>query len=283
MTTNPPLGDRITVLRGALPALAGFEQVNHQASGDELGSVVTLLDTLAAEAARVRTAVIADPADGLRSGEDLYTRAGATLLSPDILRRIACNAHLVPVVLGSTGELLDQGREVRLFNRAQRRALGRRDRHCTFPGCDSPPTWTRAHHVLHWFDGGDSSMENAALPCEHHHTLVHTRRLWAEVRETPDEHGRHVVWDLSPGSYDLALRRREAERAAEDPPPLTPARWDELAHAALSPDPTERAWGHHLLPWYDPEPWTDDVRAALLDPLIWDDDPTHHDTTTVAA
>ena len=58
------------------------------------------------------------------------------------------------------------------------------------------------HHVKHWLDGGLSDLDNAALLCQRHHTYVHDNRLAAEVRHVPDESGRHVVWDIRPGSYD---------------------------------------------------------------------------------
>ncbi|MBM6402875.1 DUF222 domain-containing protein [Phycicoccus sp. CSK15P-2] len=139
------------------------------------------------------------------AGEVIGSTADGTLLSPETLRRIACDAALVPYVLGTEGEVLDVGRVARLFTRAQRRLLRRRDRGCTYPGCSAPPDWARAHHVRHWADGGATDVSNAALLCQRHHTLVHRRRLWAQVRERPDGHGRSVVWDLTDGSYDRQL------------------------------------------------------------------------------
>ena len=77
----------------------------------------------------------------------------------------------------------------------------------TRPGCDAPGAWTNVHHVHHWFDGGTTDLDNAALLCQRHHTQVHTKRLWADVRDTPDDSGRYVHWDLTPGSYDRELER----------------------------------------------------------------------------
>jgi hypothetical protein len=139
------------------------------------------------------------------AGEVLGSTASGTLLGAETLRRMCCDAALIPAVLGSDGEQLDQGRVARLFTRAQRRAIWRRDRSCTYPGCTAPAAWTRVHHLHHWADGGESNMDNAALLCQRHHTHVHTRRLWAQVRHKPDPDGRHVHWDLTPGSYDRAL------------------------------------------------------------------------------
>lgn len=180
-------------------------------------------------------------------GEVLGSTATGTTLSIETLRRLSCEADLIPHVLGTDGEDLDLGRVVRLFNRAQRRRLMRRDRGCTFPGCTAPAAWSRAHHVLHWADGGRSDIRNAALLCQRHHTFVHERRLFAHVRQRPDELGRYVVWDLSPGSYDRHLERLRAERSAGDPRPLTPERFRELVGELTSSDWVERKVAEHEL------------------------------------
>ena len=204
----------------------------------------------------------------LCSGDVLGSRATGTLLSPEVLRRMACEADLIPHVLGAEGEHLDQGRETRLFDRAQRRQLMRRDKHCTYPGCDRPAAWTRAHHVLHWWDHGRSELDNAALLCERHHTIVHQRRLWADVRRTPDAHGRFVVWDLTEGSYDTELARRRAERAANDPPPLTPERWEAILRGLRSGDLAEQLWARHQAQWYDQG--DEAFVPTFFDPRVWD-------------
>ncbi|NHA66836.1 HNH endonuclease signature motif containing protein [Phycicoccus flavus] len=186
-------------------------------------------------------------------GEVLGSTASGTVLSPEILRRICCEADLVPVVLGVAGEDLDLGRVVRLFTRAQRRRLWRRDRGCTYPGCAAPAAWTRAHHVLHWADGGPSDLDNAALLCQRHHTHVHERRLVAEVRRRPDDRGRYVLWDLSPGSYDRRLDQLRAERAALDPPPMTPQRLESLIDAVVDKDPGVRRWARSRIGRDEPD------------------------------
>jgi hypothetical protein len=134
-----------------------------------------------------------------------------TLLAPETMRRLACNASVIPAVLGSDGEILDQGRAVRFFTPAQTRRLWLRDGGCTFPGCSMPPHWTDAHHLVHWADFGSSDLGNAALLCERHHTIVHSRRLTGQV--VSHGAGERVEWDLARGSYDALL----AERAAREP------------------------------------------------------------------
>lgn len=108
--------------------------------------------------------------------------------------------------------MVDWGRAVRFFTPAQVRRLWLRDRGCTYPGCDAPPQWADAHHLVHWADFGPSNLANAALLCERHHTIVHTRRLAGRLVRDAD--GEHVVWDLTRGSYDELLARRAAQEPA---------------------------------------------------------------------
>jgi hypothetical protein len=193
-------------------------------------------------------------------GEVLGSTATGTVLSPEVLRRISCEAELVPHVLGTAGEDLDLGRVVRLFTRAQRRRLLRRDRCCTYPGCTAPASWSRAHHVVHWADGGPSDIDNAAMLCQRHHTVVHKRRLIAEVRRKPDEQGRYVVWDLTEGGYDRHLERLRAEQAANDPPPLTAERLRMLVDTIRCDDPEEQRWARYELELGQPdEPWYEEL------------------------
>ncbi|TKI61249.1 HNH endonuclease signature motif containing protein, partial [Nocardioides jishulii] len=88
-------------------------------------------------------------------------------------RRLACNARIIPAVLGSDSEVLDLGRASRLFTKAQRRALILRDRTCRAEGCDIPGTWSEAHHLRPWQGGGETDLHNAVLLCSHHHHRVH--------------------------------------------------------------------------------------------------------------
>ncbi len=101
------------------------------------------------------------------------------------LRRVCCDADLVPAVLGGASEVLDVGRAQRLVTRAIRTALTLRDGGCVFPGCDTPATACEAHHVVPWWDDGPTSLTNLALLCHHHHALVE-----------PTKDGRRDQWRL---------------------------------------------------------------------------------------
>jgi hypothetical protein len=94
-------------------------------------------------------------------------------LDVSAVRRLCCDAEIIPVVLGSASEVLDVGRLARLVTPAIWRALVARDQHCRFPGCNRPPLMCHAHHVVHWADGGPTSLANLVLLCGHHHRLMH--------------------------------------------------------------------------------------------------------------
>jgi hypothetical protein len=95
------------------------------------------------------------------------------LITPRHIRRLACDADLIPVVLGSAGQVLDAGRAERLFTEEQRKVLYARDRGCTSPGCTVPVPGCEAHHVIPWSRGGPTDIANGALACPFHHHLVH--------------------------------------------------------------------------------------------------------------
>ncbi|MFB9239248.1 DUF222 domain-containing protein [Plantactinospora siamensis] len=105
-------------------------------------------------------------------------------LSAATVRRLACDARILPAVLNGRGQVLDVGRQRRLFTGPIRRALVLRDGGCAFPGCDRPPHWAQGHHIRHWSDGGDTSVANGVLLCGHHHRAVH-QDGWV-VRMTAD-------------------------------------------------------------------------------------------------
>lgn len=94
-------------------------------------------------------------------------------LSASAVRRLACDAEIIPAVLGSHGQILDMGRAHRLVTPAIWLALVLRDSHCAFPGCTRPPIACDAHHINHWADGGATDLDNLMLICRKHHTLVH--------------------------------------------------------------------------------------------------------------
>ena len=107
-----------------------------------------------------------------RTDEMGLTDAGVEL-PPEIVRRMACDAEIIPIILGSPGGPADAGRSRRTVSLRLRRLLVARDRHCRWPGCHEPPSRCDAHHIWHWIDGGPTNLDNLVLLCHRHHHLVH--------------------------------------------------------------------------------------------------------------
>jgi hypothetical protein len=101
------------------------------------------------------------------------TLDSGALVDAGTVRRWACDAEIVPMVLGSKSEPLDVGRVSRTVPDALRRALNLRDGGCAFPGCTRRPRRCHAHHVNHWVDGGPTCLANLVLLCRFHHQLIH--------------------------------------------------------------------------------------------------------------
>ncbi len=122
--------------------------------------------------------------------QDLKTGVGKATLGdtgtmPAAEARVhACDAMIIPAVLGEKSEPLNLGRLRRLISAGLRRALFLRDRGCAFPGCHRPPRHCQGHHIRHWADGGPTDLTNLVLMCAHHHRLLH-RSGW-EVRIAAD-------------------------------------------------------------------------------------------------
>ena len=101
-----------------------------------------------------------------------------TRLAAETARRLACDCGIVRVERGPGGEVLNIGRKSRSLPSALRRALEVRDRGCRFPGCGL--RFTDGHHLVHWADGGETSLRNTMLLCRVHHRLVHEGRWTVE-------------------------------------------------------------------------------------------------------
>jgi hypothetical protein len=88
-------------------------------------------------------------------------------------RRLACEAGIIPAVLGGAGQPLDVGRKNRFHNEPQRIAIGIRDGRCTAEGCDWPPGLCHVHHEVPWSKGGRTSVTDGRLLCPKHHSMAH--------------------------------------------------------------------------------------------------------------
>lgn len=132
---------------------------------------------------------------------------GEEPLSPANTRRLACDAEVLPVLLGGQSRPLDVGRARRTAPAHIRTALLARDGQCAFPRCDRPPGLPEAHHIQHWADGGPTSVDNMVMLCGHHHRTVHAQG-WGI--------------DLSTGTPAFTPPAGTASGTGADPPPARP-------------------------------------------------------------
>lgn len=128
--------------------------------------------------------------------------AGRALLPVVSLDRLACDATVTRVVLDPKGVVVDLGRSVRLFTKAQRLALAVRDGGCRFPGCCRPAQYADGHHLVPWARGGPTDLVNGALLCRHHHRQVHEGG-WEVVPDDPALGGTGRLWFRGRGGLRL--------------------------------------------------------------------------------
>ncbi|WP_313815588.1 DUF222 domain-containing protein [Citricoccus sp.] len=135
------------------------------------------------------------------AGHVVSQAAYAGAVDPQTIRQKACDADLIPIVLGGSGEVLDVGRAQRLFTRKLRRAIVARDGGCAAPACSIPAPWCEAHHIRFWEHGGPTSVENGVLLCSHHHHAVHAGAWEIEVKDG-------VPWFIPARYHDPEQRPR---------------------------------------------------------------------------
>jgi hypothetical protein len=128
------------------------------------------------------TIVVTIPYEFLAKAVGAGTLCDGTRVSAVAVRRLACDAGIIPMVLGGDSVPLDVGRERRLHDRYQRLAMAQRDRGCSAESCDRPPSWAEAHHEWAWSEGGPTDVEHGRLYCGHHHRLAHDDR-YLKVRQ----------------------------------------------------------------------------------------------------
>ncbi len=117
------------------------------------------------------------------------------------VRKLACDADIIPVLLGGEGRVLDIGRASRVFPPHVRKAITARDQGCAFPQCTIPAPWCEAHHITYWSRGGSTGADNGTLLCSHHHHLIHKEQWTVRMRSG-------IPWFIPPPHVDPAQTPR---------------------------------------------------------------------------
>jgi hypothetical protein len=157
---------------------------------------------------------------------------GASCIAAETARRLSCDAGLIEVVEDVHGVPLSVGRKRRTIAGSIKRALLKRDTACTYPGCTNR-IFLEGHHVRHWADGGETTLENACLLCSHHHRYVHEYGYRIELGgdgrpQFRDPRGRLVMAvPARPTTPDLGWPTiREANEALEIDAGSIACEWD---------------------------------------------------------
>ncbi|MGO4589064.1 DUF222 domain-containing protein [Paenarthrobacter sp. 2TAF44] len=116
-------------------------------------------------------------------------------MHPNTIRKIACDADILPVLLGTDSRVLDIGRTTRIFPPHIRKAITARDGGCAFPDCTMPAPWCEAHHITYWSHGGTTGTENGTLLCSHHHHVIHKENWRIDITTG-------VPWFIPPPHID---------------------------------------------------------------------------------
>jgi hypothetical protein len=107
-------------------------------------------------------------------GEGVARFADGSPVAASTALRWADQAEVAWCVTTPQGAVLDLYRTRRIASPSQTVALIARDGGCSFPGCDTPPSWCERHHIVAWQDGGATNLDNLTLVCRYHHRHFET-------------------------------------------------------------------------------------------------------------
>ena len=190
-TLSPDVGEQLeqALALAAQPSGPDDDRTPRQRRHDALGTIASAyLGSACAPSftGAPRTVIVTIDLDTLegRLRDTWITLPSGARISADTARRLACDAELIPVVLGSRGELLDIGHADHEFTVPIRRAAWLRDGgRCAFPRCGTTPV--ELHHIVFRRHRGATSLDNAAWLCAYHHHLVHEGG-WTLQRQPAD-------------------------------------------------------------------------------------------------
>jgi hypothetical protein len=210
------------IFAGSRPGLTADGQRDLRSRGKRQADALTAILTAAASTGAAAPAhgdikphlTVTIDLEDLKSATGTGVLASGETLSAGAVRRVACDAGIIPMILGTNSEPLDVGTEHRFVTPAIRHALNVRDGGCVI--CSAPPAMTEAHHIVHWSNGGPTNLTNLALLCKTHHIEVHQGHWDLKIHNGRPQHTR-PTWTTPP-------------------PPTTPDQF--TPHVATRPDRT---------------------------------------------
>ena len=119
------------------------------------------------------TVVVTMDLETLLGGLKAASLDTGTMITAATARRLACQAGVIPAVLGGKSKVLDLGRKTRFHTEAQRLAIAIEQEHCQHPLCDIPAWLCHVHHTTPGSRGGPTDPDHAQLLCPRHHALTH--------------------------------------------------------------------------------------------------------------
>ncbi|TFD28995.1 DUF222 domain-containing protein [Cryobacterium cryoconiti] len=130
-------------------------------------------------------------------------------VSQETIDRLLCDTGTRGIHIDDTGQIINVGRDQRLFTEAQRAAMGVRDGGCRWVDCDRSPAWTEAHHIKEWLaENGYSDLADGILLCHPHHLLLHNQH-WTIIR-TGNDYWLKPPVEVDPKQAVIALPSKRA-------------------------------------------------------------------------
>ncbi|QSZ48035.1 HNH endonuclease signature motif containing protein [Arthrobacter sp. D5-1] len=198
LPANGGLPPQLTVTIGYQELLEQVHNHHHNpGTGTAPNQHGTRTGTRIGTGAGLGTGAGAAPVAGIGTGAGVGTGTATFTgpMHPNTIRKIACDADILPVVLGSDSRILDIGRTTRIFPPHIRKAITARDQGCAFPDCTMPAPWCEAHHTTYWSHGGTTSTDNGTLLCSHHHHLIHKEQWRIDIKTG-------IPWFIPPPHID---------------------------------------------------------------------------------
>lgn len=194
------------------------------------GTTATVQQVFGTRLAGVRVVCVADVGAAMAGGADPsgalggepsvgtgYLEDGGAPVPAAAVDQAICQSGTVAVTVDRSGNPLDVGRDQRLFTPRQRIALALRDGGCLWPGCDRPASYSEAHHIDPWREGGRTDVSRGILVCRFHHMNLH-HHGWRIRRRDQDDFTLHPP----DGSPPVVLRSRSPLRWLRASPPPGP-------------------------------------------------------------